>query len=109
MSDRPRGEASDHESGEEAVVVPIEDSIDLHTFLPRDVLGVVDAYLDAARERGLREVRLIHGRGRGVQRAQVQQLLAGDPRVERFGDAPHDRGGWGATVAWLRPVEEERE
>jgi dsDNA-specific endonuclease/ATPase MutS2 len=46
---------------------------------------------------------LIHGRGKGVQRANVQRLLAGHPRVERFADAPHERGGWGATIAWLRP------
>jgi dsDNA-specific endonuclease/ATPase MutS2 len=105
MSDRTRDEYSGHESGEEIVVVPIEDAIDLHSFLPRDVLGVVDAYLDAARERGLREVRLIHGRGKGVQRARIQQRLATDARVERFADAPPARGGWGATVVWLRPAD----
>ena len=63
---------------------------------------MVDAYLDAALEAGYREVRLIHGRGKGVQRARVQKLLAGDLRVERFTDAPPGRGGWGATLVWLR-------
>jgi len=58
--------------------------------------------LEAALEAGYREVRLIHGRGKGVQRARVQKLLARDPRVERFADAPPGRGGWGATVVWLR-------
>ena len=91
------------ETHEEAFVVPIEGSIDLHRFQPREVLAVVDAYLDAAAECGFREVRLIHGRGRGVQRARVQQLLAADSRVDRYVDAPADRGGWGATIAWLRP------
>lgn len=86
------------------VVVPIEDSIDLHGFRPRDVLGVVDAYLDAARERGLCEVRLIHGRGKGVQRAQIRQKLAADPRVARFEEAPAGRGGWGATLVWLHAL-----
>ena len=90
----------------EPVVVPIEESIDLHHFHPSEVLPVVDAYLDAARERGFREVRLIHGRGKGVQRANVQRMLEGDPRVERFVDAPGDRGGWGATLAWLAPSPE---
>ena len=105
MSDPTRGATEGHEADEELVVVPIEESIDLHTFLPKEVLGVVDAYLEAAQERGFREVRLIHGRGKGVQRAQVQQRLARDPRVERFADAPASRGGWGATVAWLRPLD----
>lgn len=85
----------------DAVVVPIEDAFDLHAYSPRQVLEAVDAYLDAARERGLREVRLIHGRGRGVQRARVRAFLAADARVERFADAPAERGGWGATIAWL--------
>ncbi|MEE2664604.1 MAG: Smr/MutS family protein [Myxococcota bacterium] len=102
MSDPERDASQGRDTGEEPVVVPIEQSIDLHSFLPRDVLGVVDAYLEAARERGFREVRLIHGRGKGVQRARIQQQLARDPRVEHYADAPGERGGWGATIAWLR-------
>lgn len=86
----------------EPFVVPIEDAIDLHHFRPAELLDVVDAYLDAAIERGILEVRLIHGRGKGVQRARIQALLADDPRVERFEEAPPGRGGWGATLAWLR-------
>jgi dsDNA-specific endonuclease/ATPase MutS2 len=84
------------------VRVPIEDHIDLHAFRPAEINDVVDAYLEAALEAGFREVRLIHGRGKGVQRARVQQLLAKDGRVERFTDAPPGRGGWGATLVWLR-------
>jgi dsDNA-specific endonuclease/ATPase MutS2 len=95
------GESLDSE-GNPVFVVPIEEAIDLHTFQPREVLGVVDAYLDAALELGFREVRLIHGRGKGVQRANVQRNLAADSRVERYADAPQDRGGWGATLVWLR-------
>ena len=86
----------------EPLDVPIEDSLDLHAFAPRDVRPVVDEYLKEARARGFREVRLIHGRGIGVQRASVQALLAGHPLVERFFDAPPERGGWGATVVVLR-------
>ena len=86
----------------EPVNLPIEDSLDLHSFAPRDVRPVVDEYLKEAAARGIREVRLIHGRGIGVQRASVQGLLAGHPRVERFFDAPPERGGWGATVVVLR-------
>jgi DNA-nicking Smr family endonuclease len=87
----------------EPVSVPIEDSLDLHAFAPRDVLSVVEEYLEAAAARGYAEVRLIHGRGKGVQRAAVQARLARHPRVLRFFDAPEARGGWGATVVVLRP------
>ncbi len=82
---------------------PVEDSIDLHPFPPRDVPDVVDAYLEAAFENGFREVRLIHGRGIGVQRDRVQKLLGRHPLVSGFHDAPPDRGGWGATVVYLKP------
>ena len=85
------------------VSLPIEDSLDLHAFAPRDVRPVVEEYLKEAASRGFREVRLIHGRGIGVQRASVQGLLAGHPLVERFFDAPPERGGWGATVVVLKP------
>jgi DNA-nicking Smr family endonuclease len=87
----------------EPLDVPIEDSLDLHAFAPRDVRPVVEEYLKEARVRGFREVRLIHGRGIGVQRASVQALLAGHPLVERFFDATPERGGWGATIAVLKP------
>ena len=87
---------------EEPVQVPIEDSIDLHAFAAREVRSVVDEYLRAAHERGFREVRLIHGRGIGVQRASVQSLLSRHPLVASFADARPDRGGWGATVVQLR-------
>jgi dsDNA-specific endonuclease/ATPase MutS2 len=94
------GEASSHSDA--PVVVPVEDSIDLHSFPPRDVPDVVDAYLEIAVEKGFSEVRLIHGRGIGVQRDRVQKLLARHPLVSGFHDAPADRGGWGATVAYLK-------
>ena len=87
---------------DEPVRVPIEDALDLHPFAPADVRSVVDEYLHAARALGFREVRLIHGRGRGVQRASVQALLLRHPLVEAFADAPPERGGWGATVVRLR-------
>jgi DNA-nicking Smr family endonuclease len=83
-------------------VIEIEDVIDLHGFRPREIPSVVESYLEAATERGFTEVRLIHGRGKGVQRRRVRELLARHPLVERFRDAPAHRGGWGATIAWLR-------
>ncbi len=82
--------------------IEVEDSIDLHSFPPRDVPDVVDAYLGEAVEKGFSEVRLIHGRGIGVQRERVQKLLARHSLVSGFHDAPPDRGGWGATIAYLK-------
>lgn len=82
------------------VEVPITDVLDLHSFRPAEVPGVVREYLDAAYERGYRQLRIIHGRGIGVQRQTVRTLLGRDPRVEDFGDAPLEAGGWGAT--WVR-------
>jgi DNA-nicking Smr family endonuclease len=81
------------------VKVPIEASIDLHAFAPRDVVSVVEEYVTAAHEAGLREVRLIHGRGKGIQRARVQQALDRHPLVVEFWDAPESH--LGATVAVL--------
>ena len=84
------------------VEIPIEDEIDLHAFLPRDIPSVVEEYLREARAKGFREVRLIHGRGSGTQRAIVRALPARHALVTGFADAPPDRGGWGATVVTLR-------
>ena len=80
--------------------VPIEDALDLHPFDPRDIQSVVEEYVRAAWEHGLREVRLIHGRGRGIQRGIVQQALERHPLVVEFWDAPESH--LGATVARLR-------
>ncbi|MHC4502970.1 MAG: Smr/MutS family protein [Planctomycetota bacterium] len=87
----------------DVVHVPIEDHIDLHPFRPRDVRSVVESYLEQAVEAGFREVRLIHGRGIGVQREIVRSLLSKHPAVESFTDAPPGRGGWGATIVRLTP------
>jgi DNA-nicking Smr family endonuclease len=83
--------------------VPIEGALDLHSFSPRDIKSVVDEYVTAAWERGLGEIRLIHGRGRGVQRGIVQQALDRHPLVVEFWDAPDAH--LGATVARLRAHE----
>ncbi|MCS7182252.1 MAG: Smr/MutS family protein [Thermoanaerobaculum sp.] len=87
--------------------VPIEDSFDLHAFHPKDLEAAVEAYLEAARERGFRQVRLIHGKGKGVARARVAALLARLPYVLRAYEAPPQGGGWGATVVELIPEREE--
>ncbi len=85
--------------------LPLEDSLDLHTFSPADVPSVVEEYLLAARAAGLTEVRLIHGRGKGFQRARVHALLARLPWVVRAYEAPPSLGGWGATVVELAAAE----
>jgi DNA-nicking Smr family endonuclease len=79
--------------------IPIEGALDLHAFAPRDVASVVVEYVNVAHEKGLREVRLIHGRGKGVQRGIVQQTLEDHPLVAEFWDAPETH--LGATVAKL--------
>jgi DNA-nicking Smr family endonuclease len=84
--------------------IPIGDSFDLHSFRPEDVQSVVDEYLLAAAAAGYREVRLIHGKGIGVRRAEVRRLLAGRSDVSAYFDAPPERGGTGATVVVLRPM-----
>jgi DNA-nicking Smr family endonuclease len=81
--------------------VPIEASLDLHAFHPKDIPSVVEEYVRAAHEAGLREVRLIHGRGKGVQRGVVQNVLEQHPLVEEFWDASETH--LGATVARLVP------
>jgi dsDNA-specific endonuclease/ATPase MutS2 len=83
----------------EPVRVPIESEIDLHAFNPRDIPSVVEEYIEAAADAGFREVRLVHGRGRGVQRGIVQATLDRHPRVLEFRDdkAAH----LGATIAIL--------
>jgi DNA-nicking Smr family endonuclease len=83
----------------DAVRLPIEPTLDLHSFAPADIPSLVDEYVTAAHAAGLREVRLIHGRGRGHQRARVQSLLERHALVLRFWDAPESH--LGATVALL--------
>lgn len=83
-------------------LVPIEDSLDLHTFSPRDMVAVADEYLQQAWQAGFEEVRLIHGKGTGFQRDRVRELLSTHPLVASFRDAPPERGGWGATLVRLK-------
>jgi dsDNA-specific endonuclease/ATPase MutS2 len=95
----------DEDERSEPVAIPIEDSLDLHPFRPDETASVVAEYLAEAAAKGFSEVRLIHGRGIGVQREIVRKTLARSPHVVSFADATPDRGGWGATVATLRVAE----
>ena len=87
---------------EDPIEVPITDVLDLHSFRPQEIPDLVRDYVDAAYGAGFRELRIIHGRGVGVQRKTVRTLLGRDPRVIDFADAPADAGGWGATLVTLR-------
>ena len=87
---------------EEPVRIPITDVFDLHSVPPRDVKEIVEEYLAEAHRMGFRALRIIHGRGIGVQREMVRSVLARTPFVDSFGDAPMEAGGWGATVVSLK-------
>lgn len=87
----------------EPVTIEIRDIIDLHTIPPRDVKRVVEEYLREAHAAGFRTVRIIHGKGIGVQREMVRVILARTPFVEGCADAPPDAGGLGATIVRLSP------
>jgi len=87
---------------EEVVVLPVEDTLDLHPFQPREVKELLDDYLQAAYEKGFREVRIIHGKGRGVLRQRVHAILEKHPLVAELHQPEASGGGWGATVVVLR-------
>jgi dsDNA-specific endonuclease/ATPase MutS2 len=89
----------------EPVRIEISDTFDLHSVPPRDVAAIVEAYLEEAHRLGLSAIRIIHGRGIGVQRETVRKILARTPYVVEFRDAPAEAGGWGATIATLRPAD----
>ena len=108
MKDRDDEDARPEDEIPPEVALPVEDSLDLHPFLPREVGSVVSSYLEAALEAGFDEVRLIHGRGIGVQREIVRSVLSRHPTVLRFEDAPPERGGWGATIVRLRTRDSNR-
>jgi dsDNA-specific endonuclease/ATPase MutS2 len=98
MSESPPPQFSD-----EPIRIPVTDVFDLHTIAPRDVKAAVEAYLEEAHTLGITALRIIHGRGIGVQREIVRSVLARTDFVIQFGDAPLEAGGWGATLVTLRP------
>ena len=86
----------------EPVVLPVEDSIDLHAFSPKDIPSVVEEYIEQCVRAGIYEVRIVHGRGKGIQRRIIRSILEKTPLVASFKDAPAESGGWGATIVVLR-------
>jgi DNA-nicking Smr family endonuclease len=82
--------------------IPIEDWIDLHTFSPREIPSLLEEYLLECKKKGFREVRIIHGKGKGVQMKIVHSFLRKSPLVESFRLAPPEAGSWGATLVLLK-------
>ena len=92
---------TDSDPGSEPVRIPITDTFDLHSVPPRDAKAVVEEYLLEAHAAGFKALRIIHGRGIGVQREMVRAVLAQLDFVREYQDAPAEVGGWGATVVTL--------
>ncbi len=84
------------------VEYPVTDELDLHTFHPSDVHSVVDEYIRVCHENGFTKVRIIHGKGKSVQKYTVHKVLKKNPLVDHFHDAPPYIGGWGATIVILK-------
>ncbi len=94
--------ADDQEFDGDPIRIPITDVLDLHSIPPRDVAGVVEEYLNEAHRLGLTALRIIHGRGIGVQRETVRKICERTAFVAGFHDAPMEAGGWGATIVTLQ-------
>ncbi len=88
----------------EPIQIPIEDVLDLHTFRPQDIADLLENYFDECIKAGIFSVRVIHGKGKGIQKRQVQRILRNNPTVKSFRDAPPEAGGWGATLVQLKPA-----
>lgn len=87
---------------EDTVEWPIDGTLDLHAFQPREIAELLDAYFSACLERGIHEVRVVHGKGRGTLKTTVEHLLKQDPRVAASAPGGHSGGGWGATLVRLK-------
>lgn len=85
-----------------AIRIPIEDWIDLHTFAPKEIPSLLEEYLLECQKKGFKEVRIIHGKGKGIQRSIVHSFLEKSSLVESFETAPAEAGSWGATIAVLK-------
>lgn len=102
MTDKAMKQRQDRDKPDEPVEIPIDGILDLHTFNPGEVRELLPEYISACRERGIYEMRIIHGKGTGVLRKAVQSILSRLQEVASFRQAGEDEGGWGATVVILK-------
>ncbi len=86
----------------EPIRIPIEDVLDLHTFRPQDIADLLKDYFSECLKAGIWSVRVIHGKGKGIQKRRLHKILKKHPLVQSFSDAPPEAGGWGATLVELR-------
>lgn len=101
--DEPNNPSRDRGSDNEApVLIPIDGVLDLHTFSPKEIPDLLDDYIHACLAHGIRDLRIIHGKGKGILRSRVRSLLRKHPLVETVSEASLEVGGWGATLVRLR-------
>ena len=101
---RPAAERQEDPIPDDAVAFPLDGTLDLHTFAPRDVDSLVPEWIGACAEAGLVALRIVHGKGTGALRDRVHRLLRRDARVASFRPATEEAGGWGATLVELRKM-----
>jgi len=99
----PENRSSDEEPPPDALHIPVDGVLDLHTFQPSEAKAVVLEYIEACRENGIRDLRIIHGKGKGILRAQIHALLQRHPAVASIATPDPSGGSWGATIVTLKP------
>ena len=99
---KPSAGEDDEPPLDEPIVLPLADVIDLHPFQPKEIASVVEEYIEQCARGGLRQLRIIHGKGLGVQRSVVRSVLSKHPAVCSYQDAPAEAGSWGATIVILK-------
>jgi dsDNA-specific endonuclease/ATPase MutS2 len=101
-SDRRAHESDHHNVSDEPLPLPIDGTLDLHTFRPAEIPALLEDYIDECQKRGITTIRIVHGKGIGTLRELVHARLKKNPAVTSFRLAQADAGGWGATIATVK-------